>query len=179
MGALKTRMRTGALAGLLMIAMPVALALSRNALLIFPLWWAIAYWGFRWSFPEEKQASVPALAVLVGNLAWLVRLVIFSSATSVGLNAHAGLLAAGLFWLFVTQSAASAVALIILELVVILTGVYRVLSLDTSWFSGREALVAFAGALLTSGLGHVFALYFLTVFVVNKRQPLSQKQLDR
>ncbi|MBY0565055.1 MAG: hypothetical protein K2P58_12815 [Hyphomonadaceae bacterium] len=164
-------MRVAATLMLLLLLSPVLLALSRNGVLVFPLWWAVAYFVFRACFPQSKQASVPALAVLGGSLAYVAALSLFWSGAMMGLNLHAAALLIGMLWLFFTQSRIAAFALIVLQVVVSVTGAQLLLQFDFAGaFANRSSAIGTPGALLASVFSHVFAIVFLTIFILRRPQ---------
>lgn len=166
---MKPGMRVAATLVLLLLLLPVLLALSRNGVLVFPLWWAVAYFVFRACFPQSKQASVPALAVLGGSLAYVIALSLFWSGAAMGLNLHAVAVMIGMFWLYFTQSRIAAIALIVVQVVVSVTGAQALLQFDFAGaFANRSAAVGTLGALFASVFSHVFAIIFLTIFIMRR-----------
>jgi hypothetical protein len=166
---MKPGMRVAATLMLLLLLSPVLLALSRNGVIVFPLWWAVSYFVFRACFAQNKQASVPALAVLGGSLAYVVALSLFWSGAMMGLNLHAVALLIGMLWLFFAQSRIAALALIVLQVVVLVTGAQMLFQFDfTGAFANRSAAVGTLGALLASVFSHFFAIAFLTIFILRR-----------
>jgi len=87
------------------------------------------------------------------------------------LNLHAVALVIGMLWLYFTQSRIAAIALIVLQVVVSVTGAQTLLQFDFAGaFASRSAAIGTLGALFASVFSHVFAIVFLTMFILRRPQ---------
>ena len=175
---MKSFLRWSAIFMLVAIVAPILYAIGTNPLLIFPIYWLIAYFVFRHTFPAGKQTVIPMMAVQTGQLAWLLQLAAHGR-WALAFDLQPILLLTGMVWLFVTISRAAAGALAVLQVYALLTGVIAVLRLNLGGLDSGDQVWAWAGA-ATSLFAHVWAIFLLVVFLTEGRthEPLADVAAD-
>ena len=166
---MKPHLKWGAIAILAAIAAPIVFSFIQNPFFETPTWWAIAYLVFSQAFPAGKKPSAAALAVQVGQLAWLVDLMVHSNQGFPAVHVEALLLAAGLVWLFVTQGRMAAGLLLLLQAGLFAEKAFGLiwLAFQTKFLVDSEQLGLMRYVGTASLLMHVVAIFFLARFILN------------